>query len=48
MYNGAIIMPDPAKINKEMRMKIHILMVMDKMEGRINRLPVKPQNLIKQ
>jgi hypothetical protein len=38
MYNGPIIMPDPAKINKERRMKIRIPMVMDEMKGRINRL----------
>jgi hypothetical protein len=30
MYNGPIIRPDPAKINKERRRKIRILMVMDK------------------
>jgi hypothetical protein len=40
MYNGPIIRPDLAKINKERRMKIHIPMVMDEMEGRINRLPM--------
>jgi hypothetical protein len=36
MYNGPIIMPDPAKINKKRRRKIHILMVIDEMESRIN------------
>jgi hypothetical protein len=41
MYNGPIIRPDPAKINKEMRRKIHILIVMDEMKGRINRLPTR-------
>jgi hypothetical protein len=39
MYNDPIIMSDPAKINKGMRRKIHISMVMDEIEGRINRLP---------
>jgi hypothetical protein len=38
MYNDPIIRLDPAKINKEGRRKIHILMIMDKMEGRINRV----------
>jgi hypothetical protein len=38
MYNGPIIRPDPAKVNKGMRRKIRIPMIMDKMEGRINRL----------
>jgi hypothetical protein len=41
MYNGSIIRPDPAKINKEMRRKIHISMVMDEMEGRINKMPTR-------
>jgi hypothetical protein len=41
MYNGPIIMPDSAKINKEMRRKIHISMIMDEKEGRINRLPTR-------
>jgi SWIM zinc finger len=39
MYNDPIIMLDPAKNNKGRRMNICIPMVMDKMEGRINRLP---------
>jgi hypothetical protein len=41
MYNGPIIRPDPAKINKERRNKIRITMVIDEMEGRINRLPTR-------
>jgi hypothetical protein len=41
MYNGPIIRPDPVKINKGMRKKIRILMVMDEMKGRINRLPTQ-------
>jgi hypothetical protein len=41
MYKGPIIRSDPAKINKGMRRKIHIPMVMDEMEGRINRLPTR-------
>jgi hypothetical protein len=41
MYNGPIIMPDPAKINKRKRRKIHIPMVMDEMEGYINKLPTR-------
>jgi hypothetical protein len=41
MYNGSIIRPDPAKINKERRKKIRIPMVMDEMEGRINRMPTR-------
>jgi hypothetical protein len=39
MYNVSIIRPDPAKINKEMRRKIRIPMVMDEMEGRIKKIP---------
>jgi hypothetical protein len=34
-------MLDPAKINKEMRGNIHISMVMDEIEGLINRLPTR-------
>jgi hypothetical protein len=41
IYNGPVIRPDPAKINKERRRKIHIPMVMDEMEGRINRLSTR-------
>jgi hypothetical protein len=41
MYNGLIIRPDPAKINKGRRRKIHIPMIMDEIEGRINRLPTR-------
>jgi hypothetical protein len=41
MYNVPIIRTDPAKINKGRRRKIYILMVMDEMEGRINRLPTR-------
>jgi hypothetical protein len=41
MYNGPIIKPDPAKINKRRRRKIRIPMVMDEMEGRINMLPTQ-------
>jgi hypothetical protein len=41
MYNGPIIRPDLAKINKGRRRKIRIPMVMDEMEGRINRLPTR-------
>jgi hypothetical protein len=37
MYNGSIIMLDPAKSTKEK--KILILIVMDEMESHINRLP---------
>jgi hypothetical protein len=43
MYNGPVIRPDPAKINKGRRRKIHILMVMDEIEDRINRLPTRGQ-----
>jgi hypothetical protein len=41
MYNGPIIRLDPAKINKENEKKIRIPMIMDEMEGRINRLPTR-------
>jgi hypothetical protein len=41
MYIGPVIRPDPAKINKERRMKIHIPMVMDEIEDRINMLPTR-------
>jgi hypothetical protein len=41
MYNGLTIMPDPTKINKRRRKKIRIPMVMDEIEGRINRLPTQ-------
>jgi hypothetical protein len=41
MYNSPVIMPDPAKINKERRRKIRIPIVMDEMEDRINRLPTR-------
>jgi hypothetical protein len=41
MYNGPIIKPDSAKINKGRIRKIHIPMIMDKMEGCINRLSIR-------
>jgi hypothetical protein len=41
MYNDPIIRPDPAKINKEKRRKIRIAMIMNEIEGRINRLPTR-------
>jgi hypothetical protein len=41
MYNGLIIKVDPAKINKERRRKIHIPIVMDEIEGYINRLSTR-------
>jgi hypothetical protein len=41
MYNGPIIMPDPAKINKGRRRRIYIPMVMDEIEGRINMMPIR-------
>jgi hypothetical protein len=41
MYNGPIIMPDPAKINKEMRRNLRIPMIIDEMEGRINRMSIR-------
>jgi hypothetical protein len=41
MYNGSIIRADPAKINKERRRKIRISMVMDEMEGRINKMSTR-------
>jgi hypothetical protein len=40
MYNDPIIRSDPAKINKEMRKRIYILMIMDEIEGRINKLSI--------
>jgi hypothetical protein len=41
MYNGSVIRADPTKINKGMGRKIHISMIMDEMEDRINRLPTR-------
>jgi hypothetical protein len=41
MYNGPIIRQEPTKINKWKKKKIHIPMVMDEMEGHINRLPTR-------
>jgi hypothetical protein len=41
MYNGSIIRSDLAKINKGRRKKIHIPMVMDEMEGRINMMATR-------
>jgi hypothetical protein len=41
IYNGSIIRTNSAKINKGKRRKIRIPMVMDEMEGRINRLPTR-------
>jgi hypothetical protein len=41
MYNGPIIRLDLAKINKGSRRKIRISMVIDEMDGRINRLPTR-------
>jgi hypothetical protein len=41
IYNGPVIRPDPAKINKGRRRMIRIPMVMDEMEGCINRLPTR-------
>jgi predicted membrane GTPase involved in stress response len=38
MYNGPVIRPDPAKINKGRRKKIRIPMVMDEMKDHINEL----------
>jgi hypothetical protein len=43
MYNGPVIRSNPAKINKGRIRKIHILMVMDEMEDRINMLPTRGQ-----
>jgi hypothetical protein len=43
MYNGPVIRPDPAKINKARRKKIRIPMVMDEMEDRINMLSTRGQ-----
>jgi hypothetical protein len=37
MYNDPVIRSDLAKINKDRRIKIRILMIMDEMEGRISR-----------
>jgi hypothetical protein len=41
MYNGPVIRPDPAKINKERKRKIRIPMIMDEMEDHINRLSTR-------
>jgi hypothetical protein len=41
MYNSLIIRADPAKINKGMRRKIRIPMVMDEIEGHINMLSTR-------
>jgi hypothetical protein len=41
MYNGPIIRSYPVKINKGMRRKIHIPMIMDEMKGRVNRLSTR-------
>jgi hypothetical protein len=41
MYNDSIIMPDPAKINKGMRRKIRIPMIMGEIDGHINRMPTR-------
>jgi hypothetical protein len=41
MYNGPVIRPDPAKINKGRRKKIRIPMVMDEMEDRNNMLSTR-------
>jgi hypothetical protein len=41
MYNGPIIRPNRAKINKDRRKKIRIPIVMDEMEDRINRLSTR-------
>jgi hypothetical protein len=41
MYNGPIIRPYPTKINKGRRRKIRIPIVMDEMEGCINKLPTR-------
>jgi hypothetical protein len=43
MYNGSIIRPDPTKINKGRRKKIHISIVMNEMEGRINMIATRGQ-----
>jgi hypothetical protein len=40
MYNDPIIRPDSVIFNKGMRRKIHISIVIDEMEGRINRLSI--------
>jgi hypothetical protein len=41
MYNDSIIRLDPAKFNKEKRRNIHIPIIMDEMEGRINIMPTR-------
>jgi hypothetical protein len=41
MYNGPIIRPDPTKINKGRKRNIRIPMIIDEMEGRINKLPIR-------
>jgi hypothetical protein len=41
MYNSSIIRLDPAKINKVMRQKIRIPMIIDEMKGRINKLSTR-------
>jgi hypothetical protein len=41
MYNSLVIRPDPAKINKGRRKKIHISIVMDEIEGPMNRLSTR-------
>jgi hypothetical protein len=42
MYNDPIIRPDLVQINKERRMKIRILIVIDEIdESHINRLPTR-------
>jgi hypothetical protein len=46
MYNDPIIRSDPAKINKERRRKIHILIVIDEIEGRINRLSTRDREYL--
>jgi hypothetical protein len=43
MYNCSIIRSDPTKINKGRTKKIHISIVMDEMEGHINRLSIRGQ-----
>jgi hypothetical protein len=40
MYNGSIIISDPTKINKSRRRKIYIIMIIDKLKGRIDKLPI--------
>jgi len=41
MYNDPIIKSDLAKINKRRRKNIRISVVMDEMDGRINKLPTQ-------